>query len=383
MNKIQILPIEMLGTTKEYLSYRIPAITRYFIWFCFLLVLCIIGFIFLGKYETTVKATGIIRPEIDVSIVKNVFAGKIIFLNYKRSQKVKKGDILLKIDTENLEAQKEFLVSQLKDIKLRIEGLNAISDALYLNKKSISTGSPVFHARYDAFITEENRLASKMESDKRLWEEELALPASATTNDIIKNLKDNYTYSMFTLESFRSQFKSTIIDELEKALVEKDNIQSQLKTNLLNIKYSTIIAPIDGTIQEASLFNIGDYLTSGQEVMKIIPDNNDFPHVELMVPARDIGKLTNGLACKLQFPSFPYNEYKGANGKILIIYPDVINDTKGNLFFKVITDMDKRYITDAKGREYPLRVGLEVTAKIVLEAKPIYITILNNLGFNI
>jgi len=380
MNKVQMLPIEILGTMKEYLLYRIPAIARYFIWICFLLVLFIIGFIFLGKYETTVKATGIIRPEKDVSIIKNVLAGKIVLLNYKRSQKVKKGDVLLKIDTENLEAQKISLVSHLNDIKLRITGLNTISDALYFNKKSISTSSPVFQARYDAFIAEENRLAAKMNSDKRLWEEELALPPSATTNDKIKNLKDNYTYSMLTLESFRNQFKSTILDELEKALLESNNIQSQLKNVFLNIEYSTLIAPIDGTIQEASLFNIGDFLASGQEVMKIIPDNNELPHVELMVSARDIGKLSNGLTCKLQFPAFPYNEYKGATGKIIIIYPDVVSDSKGNLAFKVITDMDKSCITDTKGREYPLRVGLEVSAKIVLEAKPIYITILNNLG---
>jgi multidrug efflux pump subunit AcrA (membrane-fusion protein) len=380
MNKVQMLPIEILGTMKEYLLYRIPAIARYFIWICFLLVLFIIGFIFLGKYETTVKATGIIRPEKDVSIIKNVLAGKIVLLNYKRSQKVKKGDVLLKIDTENLEAQKISLVSHLNDIKLRITGLNTISDALYFNKKSISTSSPVFQARYDAFIAEENRLAAKMNSDKRLWEEELALPPSATTNDKIKNLKDNYTYSMLTLESFRNQFKSTILDELEKALLESNNIQSQLKNVFLNIEYSTLIAPIDGTIQEASLFNIGDFLASGQEVMKIIPDNNELPHVELMVSARDIGKLSNGLTCKLQFPAFPYNEYKGATGKIIIIYPDVVSDSKGNLAFKVITDMDKSCITDTKGREYPLRVGLEVLAKIVLEAKPIYITILNNLG---
>lgn len=214
-----------------------------------------------------------------------------------------------------------------------------------------------------------------------LWKEERDLPDSGTTRVRIRQLEYEKNVSEIDLKKWKIQFLTTISFERDNMLVEQENRASQLEQIETNLRSTVLYSPMDGYVQEISSINIGDYLFSNQELIKIVPDTNMEYRVELKIPAKSAGKLAPGMVVKLRFPAFPFFEFKGALGIIRTIDPDVVASDNGQLFFTVLTDIDRTVLIDKKGREYPIRVGLQTEARIIMESKTILLYLLKKMDF--
>ena len=82
-------------------------------------------------------------------------------------------------------------------------------------------------------------------------------------------------------------------------------------------------------------------------------------------------KIREGQNVKMRFQSLPYYDFGGAEGKIITIDADSIKAEDKEAYFRVITDIDKQKLKSRKGIEYPIKVGLQVDARIVVEEKTI------------
>jgi multidrug efflux pump subunit AcrA (membrane-fusion protein) len=164
-------------------------------------------------------------------------------------------------------------------------------------------------------------------------------------------------------------------------LLELKKYQSQLDQIETALRTTELYSPVDGYVQEISSLNRDDYLFSNQEVLKIVPDTDLLYRIELKIPAKNAGKLQTGMKVKLRFPAFPYFEFRGAMGTIQSIDPDAIASSNGELFFTVLTNIDRSILFDTKGIEYPIRVGLQAEARIVLESKTVLMHLLRKMDF--
>ncbi|MCI5666444.1 MAG: hypothetical protein MR353_06730 [Spirochaetia bacterium] len=86
------------------------------------------------------------------------------------------------------------------------------------------------------------------------------------------------------------------------------------------------------------------------------------------------------MTVKMRFPSLPYHEFGGTEGNIITIDPDITKSQNGEAFFLIKTNMKDIYLKDKKGKEYPLKVGLQVDARIVLSKKTILKFILEKMN---
>ncbi len=86
------------------------------------------------------------------------------------------------------------------------------------------------------------------------------------------------------------------------------------------------------------------------------------------------------MTVKMRFPSLPYHEFCGTEGNIITIDPDITKSQNGEAFFLIKTNMKDIYLKDKKGKEYPLKVGLQVDARIVLSKKTILKFILEKMN---
>ena len=139
---------------------------------------------------------------------------------------------------------------------------------------------------------------------------------------------------------------------------------------------------MSGYVQEISSLNVGDYLESNSKVLNIIPNDNENFRVEIRIAPKDMGKINIGQKVKYRLSAFPYFEYKGAEGFITSIDPDIrALEENGGFYYSVYADIDRVNFSNRQGDSFPIRAGLETDVRIVLERKPIIYFILKKLDF--
>ena len=74
-----------------------PVIYRIFIFVILMLIVFIISFCCIAKIEQVVYAKGKVRPQENVSIVRNIISGTVLEKNFSPGAKVSEGDVLLRI----------------------------------------------------------------------------------------------------------------------------------------------------------------------------------------------------------------------------------------------------------------------------------------------
>ena len=109
---------------------------------------------------------------------------------------------------------------------------------------------------------------------------------------------------------------------IEKAVKERELI-----VNLFNSYYDlidsvkkwertyVIISPIEGKIDFLNFIKDNDYIQSGQELFKIVPDNNQLIG-QVNLPENGSGKVKIGQSVIIKLNNYPYNEYGSIKGKV-------------------------------------------------------------------
>lgn len=114
--------------------------------------------------------------------------------------------------------------------------------------------------------------------------------------------------------------------ETEKQL-EKD--RSELRQVENELQQTTIIATADGIILQISLRNPGQNVRSGEEILKIVP-NNVNQIIKAAVPSENKSKLRIGEKVQMRVSSCPYPDYGTLNGTVTAISPDAITPPQNN-----------------------------------------------------
>lgn len=150
MKKLNLIVSSELTFRKELLLRKEPPATQVLIWSSLLLLLSVFCWIGFGKMEEVVKASGLIRPMSNISLVHNVIAGEVLDVCYKPGQKVDVGDVLLKIRPDVFMAQKHSIKTQIADLEIKISGINEFiqsyySDCNLVSKKNLSAYTHVMN----------------------------------------------------------------------------------------------------------------------------------------------------------------------------------------------------------------------------------------------
>lgn len=383
MKKLVIYPEERSGICSEIFLYREPRALHGIVYVALSLVAVVLGFLVFGRMDEVIRSEGIVRPDMNVSYVKNIISGEIESLFYKPGDYVLAGQKLFAIKGEAFSAQHKALSAQRTENLQKIEGLNEMISCYESDKDVFCGNNPTCRARYEAFTAEKNLLAAKIKRAGYLYSQELLIPESATTRSEIESLKYQLDVAVLEKEEFCTSFISSIRQELDSLRLEKENIDQQLKQLQVSLENLVIVSPIDGFVQEISSLNPGDYIFTDQKVLNIVPKADDSCRIELNIPAEKMGRLKTGQKVKLRFPAFPYYEYRGINGTLKVIQPDSQVSDSGTLFFKAYADVDSMELRSRKGESYQIKPGFEVNARIVLDNQRLMTFLLKKLDFTV
>jgi hemolysin D len=166
------------------------------------------------------------------------------------------------------------------------------------------------------------------------------------------------------------------VDELEQQFIKAEKRRLSMK----------IASPIDGTVQMSAITTVGQVITAGAELMRIVPANATL-EVEAYLPNRDIGFVAAGQHAVIKVEAYPFTRFGLIEARVIRVATDAIPEPDAqqveaaaarelqstiptgnvqrvqNLVFPVTIAPDKTTI-NVEGKEMPLTPGMAVTVEI-------------------
>lgn len=264
-------------------------------------------------------------------------AGKLLITHLMIGQEVHAGDLLVAMDSANLEVQAREEQSRIASHPFKIDSLRreieSQEDALTTDARSTqaATQSAMAHLREaDAAIefasdnqrrmTEESQAGSIAQIDAlRARSETLKLQSGkdALSADLNKLQLDSKTRARLTVAE---------IENLKRTLVTLQDELASSQANLaqinLAIENHKVRAPVSGVVGEVQMLRPGAYITEGQKLATIIPRGNLIVVAEFD-PASALGRLSPGQHARLRLDGFPWTQFGSVDAKVLRVASEI------------------------------------------------------------
>jgi hemolysin D len=141
--------------------------------------------------------------------------------------------------------------------------------------------------------------------------------------------------------------------ELEARLFE---IDEQLVASQRQLKNTKLLSPVDGVIDQLSIYTIGGVVEAGQELMRVVPKNQEF-EIEAIFPNTDVGFLAAGQKANIKLDAFPSERFGALAGTISNVSADAV-EISDNVFGFVIRIKPEASFLQTPANQYPLQPGM-------------------------
>jgi len=397
-----------------------------------------------GRIDIFAVATGKIRPVAQVQVVQPLETGRVRTVNVANGMHVRKGQTLVQLDDTEATADVENLETTAHSYRAEILRRAAVLEVAERGSQSATAviawpadTPPEIRAReervlaqdlhnyeaqmgsYDAQrterLTEQDKLRMMNDSESKLIatlqrrvDLRNALIAGQTGTestliDAIQSLQEEQSTfasdhgelqqiaaSLKTLETEKVRTRAAFLSDNTQKLAEVerqlDDVTHRLVKARAAIEHMVLVSPIDGLIQSLAVTNVGQVVTTGQEILKVVPDDSPL-EIEAYVENQDIGFLHEGQEAIIKVESFPFTRYGTIDGTVERVARDSIPSSDAllaerdptqlakpnasitsvgqtqNLVYPVIVKPIKTAI-DADGQSIPLSAGMTVTVEI-------------------
>jgi len=372
------------------------------------------------KYRVTVRAPATVRPAGELRIVQSATEGTVQSIEVEANQVVQEGDVMAYIDGSRLRTKRSQLQGNIQQatqnqigsqilaidsqIAAETDLLNrtivAAEAELDLNQrqyrdKLITTTSEVQEAEAALeFAREElagyrelnsGGLVPELELKRK---EALMKAAEARLNQVKAALDPSTAQVEMAKEKItqeRARGEATIArlrKEREQLIERQGEIQNQVSSDRdelqqieVEISHTVIRAPTSGIIQELTLRNKGQVVSSGETIARIAPRDSPL-EIKAFVAAQDIGQVEIGQTVHVRVSACPYPDYGTLQGTVTAISPDAISaQDRGQIVgrgtrlgsttgYDVTARPDTLVLEDA-GRSCKIQTGMEGRADIV------------------
>jgi HlyD family secretion protein len=307
----------------------------------------------LAKTEEIVTAPGKLEPLGVVKDVQMPVGGVVDQVLVKEGQRVKKGQLLLKLDTEatldrkaSVEKTIEFKEQQLA---LKQEELNrylAVNDTEQIVLR-------------DSLILEREVLSRLDKLNKEGAAAEL-----------------QFLQQRNKVQQVEGQLQQSKVERLrQQAILEQGarelqgnlaDLRSKLIELNVNIRYQAIRSPEAGLVFELKPKSKGFVAETSEPVMKIVPFDRLEARVE--VPSKEIGFVQVGKAADISIDSFPASDFGVLQGTVRKIGSDALPPDQLKQFYRFPVDirLNSQQLKLKSGASLPLQVGMSLTANVKL-----------------
>ena len=122
-----------------------------------------------------------------------------------------------------------------------------------------------------------------------------------------------------------------------------------------------IRAPMDGVVNKIVVQTVGGIAKAGEPLFEIVPVEQSVM-IEARVAPKDRGRIRAGLPALVKISAYEFANYGGLDARVVDISPDVLQDSKGETYYRVRLRADTRKF----GKDKPVMPGM--TAEVDIRA---------------
>ncbi len=131
---------------------------------------------------------------------------------------------------------------------------------------------------------------------------------------------------------------------------------------------------MDGRISMIDNWSEKQYVEQGAEIMAILPEGSqDSMFIQLMIPIKGSGKVTEGQRVLLKFDNYPHKEYGKVDGVVI----DKA-DLPRNGAYKVEINLPNK-LTTRMGKELAFEQEMQGDGEIITENRTVFERIFENI----
>lgn len=236
--KYKIEELKDITDSREIMQSKPNGFSKYMTYIIIVLLTGAMVWSILANKEITVKASGVVRPSVEVAKLSSSVNGTVTEVNISEGMEVKEGDVLLVINGEEYELQKKSLEESLNSREKELEANKKLKSSIldgvnYLDSEDSIEGN--YYKKYQLYLDNlksGNAQVDSVESQKENIKEtinDLKLLLKAIEEEKNQFDSNHYLYYQYkdyemTLENYRNQISDykDQITELEKTKVKED-----------------------------------------------------------------------------------------------------------------------------------------------------------------
>jgi len=314
----------------------------------------------------------------EVAQVTPLISAQAIEVNVTDTQAVKKGDILVKLDSTNARIAVEQAQADLAEARRRFRQTSATSGAL--SAQVTARGADIAQAQAQLATAQADFEKARVDLQRR----EALAPDGAVSGDELTSARKGYAAAKAALDLARAgvaQAQATRVaaagelaanDALVKGSTEDTDpavlaAKAKLDSAQLDLARTIIRAPVDGVVTKRQV-QVGQRVTQGSPIMTIVPITQVY--VDANFKERQLRYVKVGMPAELTADIYGSGVvyhgriigFAGGTGSSMSLIP--AQNATGN-WIKVVQRLPIRIALDPKElAEHPLRVGLSMEVDV-------------------
>ena len=312
-----------------------------------------VAWLALAKTDEVVVAPGKLQPVGDVKTVQMPVGGVLDQMLVKDGERVKKGQILLRLDNEAT-------LDRERSIR---QGIAAKQQQLRLKQLELR--------RYKTLNdTEEMVLRRNLELEKQILDRLSSLEKTGAAAEL------QYLSQRNKVRQIEGDITKTQVDRLRQIAIleqavqqiqgELADLRSKLTELSVNLRYQDLRSPVDGVVFDLKPKGPGFVAQTSEPVMKIVPFSALQAKVE--IDSADIGFVRVGRPADISIDSFPATDFGVLEGTLRSVGSDALppDELNQSYRFPATVKLNSQQFRLKSGQILPLQVGMSLTANIKL-----------------
>jgi len=367
------------------------------------------------ELDEVIRSSGQIIPASNAKVVQSEFQGKVSSINVSVGDNVKKGNILLVLDSSDflteININKEDYFSSMALIS-RLEGEANFTSPIF-QKELIETRFDLMNAQLQIFNSrmkkledEEKLLKNQLErliynieevkadisssvEERKFLDEELQILTPLVKKGFepklkliqisqrIASLDSKISKSKVSIPGIQIDIKKTtqqlrnlksdfISKAKEEIIAAKDRFnKSVLKSKQLEnrLKGTKIVAPVDGLISKVEISTVGAIVSSGTDLFEIIPSSDELI-IEAEVRPEDVAFVRYGQKARISVTAYDPSVYGFLDGEVQNIAGNTSEKPDGTKYYSARIITKSKIFDKQKDKQLDIIPGMQASVEL-------------------
>lgn len=375
----------------------------------------------LSTVDERTKGEGQVVPSQEIQVVQSLEGGILQQLLVAEGDRVKKGQVLVRISDAQSGAQErgteaQFLSLSAKRARLMAEAKGSaftLPGNVIEKAPDIARNEQALHesrqqelqnsiAILDAKISktkasiEESRAQIKRLGDSNaLQKQELSITSRMVAQQAVPKLEEirlqkeiadtsgQFLAEQQKLSGLQSEldgaqqerkdvedkFRSQALGELNEAETQIAQLKENLSSLSDKVSRAELRSPVDGIVNNIALKTIGGVIEPAMKLVEIVPVDDQLKVVAKVLP-KDIAFLKIGQKVRVKISAYDPQRYGSLEGKLTRIGANSVSDREGHTFFEIEVRTEKNYLGTPEN-PLPISPGMVAETDIITGRKTI------------